>query len=72
VFEENAELIDELATVTPEEIADDFELSLNGARERADDATLTEPSKEEADAGIRLQEFARENCPQPADAGGQQ
>jgi hypothetical protein len=72
VFDENADLIDELATVTPTEIADDFELSLNSARERAGDATIVEPSKEEAEAGVRLQDFARENCPKPPDSAQQQ
>ena len=66
VLDENAELIDELARVTPEEIADDFELTLESARERAAAGDAASPPREVADAGERLQKFRRENCPQPS------
>jgi hypothetical protein len=52
----------------PEEIAADFELTLESARERAAAGDATEPPTEVAEAGVRLQEFRRENCPKPGDA----
>ncbi len=66
VLDENAELIDELARVTPEEIADDFELTLESARERAAAGDAASPPRDVADAGERLQKFRSENCPQPS------
>ena len=63
VLEENEELIAELAVVVPDEIRDDFELSVESARERAEAADASQPPQEVADAGIRLLQFRRDNCP---------
>ncbi len=68
VLEENAALIDELSRVAPEEIAEDFELTLESARERAAAGDADEPPADVAKAGVRLQEFRRENCPMPGGA----
>ncbi|MET0127113.1 MAG: hypothetical protein ABW249_00870 [Solirubrobacterales bacterium] len=65
VFDENADLIDELSRAAPEEIADDFELTLDSARERAAAGDAGQPSKEVAEAGVRLRDFRRDNCPGP-------
>ncbi len=63
VLIENAELIEELASVVPTEIREDFDLSLESARERAEAGDATEPPQEVTEAGLRLQEYRRENCP---------
>ena len=65
VFDENADLIDELSRAAPEEIAEDFELTLDSARERAAAGDAGQPSKEVAEAGVRLRDFRRDNCPGP-------
>jgi hypothetical protein len=62
VLEENEDLIAEAGVVVPDEIRDDFELSVESARERAEAGDASQPPKEVADAGIRLQEFRRDNC----------
>jgi hypothetical protein len=62
VFEENEDLITEAGAVVPDEIRDDFELSVESARQRAEAGDASQPPKEVADAGIRLQEFRRDNC----------
>lgn len=62
VLEENEDLIAEAGAVVPDEIRDDFELSVESARERAEVGDASQPPKAVADAGIRLQEFRRDNC----------
>ena len=62
VLEENEDLIAEAGVVVPDEIRDDFELSVESARERAEAGDASQPPKEVADASIRLQEFRRDNC----------
>jgi hypothetical protein len=64
VLEENAALIDELSSVVPDEIREDFELSVESARERAEAGDASEPPRPVAQAGVRLQEFRDQNCPQ--------
>jgi hypothetical protein len=66
VLNENADLIDELTAVTPAEIRDDFELSLESARQRAEAGDSSQPSKEVAQANVRLLKFRRQNCPKPS------
>jgi hypothetical protein len=68
VLEENAELIEELGVVVPDEIREDLELSVESAQERAEAGDATEPPPEVVEAGTRLQEFRRENCPGPGGA----
>ena len=63
ILEENEALIAEMTIVVPDEIREDFELSVESARERAEAADASQPPKEVADAGVRLVEFRRENCP---------
>ncbi len=65
VLEENEDLIAELEAVAPDEIRADVELSIESARDRAEAGDASQPPKEVADAGIRLQEFRRDNCPRP-------
>jgi hypothetical protein len=65
VLEENADLIDQLTAVTPTEIRDDFELSLDSARQRAEAGDSSQPPKDVAQANVRLLKFRRQNCPKP-------
>lgn len=66
VLEDNADLIDELTAAAPAEIRDDFDLSLESARKRAEEADASEPPTDVAEANVRLLKFRRENCPKPA------
>jgi hypothetical protein len=66
VLDENADLIDELTAVTPTEIRDDFELSLDSARQRAEAGDASQPPKDVAQANVRLLKFRRQNCPKPS------
>ena len=63
VLEENEELIAELTVVVPDEIREDVDLSVESARQRAEAADASQPPKEVAEAGIRLLQFRRDNCP---------
>ena len=65
VLNENEDLIAELEAVAPAEIREDVVLSIESSRERAEAADASQPSKQVADAGIRLQEFRRDNCAPP-------
>jgi hypothetical protein len=65
VLDDNAELIDEAIAVVPDEIQEDFQLSLDSARERAESGDASQPPKDVADAVVRLQDFRRDNCPKP-------
>ena len=62
VLDENADLIAEMEAVAPAEIRADVELSIESARQRAETADATQPSKAVADAGVRLLKFRRANC----------
>jgi hypothetical protein len=66
VLTDNADLITELQTVAPTEIRDDFQVSLDSARQRAEAGDPSQPPKSVADANLRLQQFRMKNCPKPS------
>ncbi len=66
VLNDNADLIAELQEVAPTEISDDLQLSIDSARERAEAGDPSQPPQDVVDAGLRLQEFRKDNCPKPS------
>jgi hypothetical protein len=63
VLDENDDLIEELERVTPNEIRDDLELSIESTRARAEQEDTEIPEQDVVDANLRLQEFRRQECP---------
>ena len=60
ILNENADLIAEIEPGLPDEIRDDFILSEQSARERAEAGDASVPPKEVADANLRLRKFRAE------------
>lgn len=63
VLDENADLIEELERVAPNEIRDAVELSIESTRTRAEQEDTEIPEQDVVDANLRLQEFRRQECP---------
>jgi hypothetical protein len=63
VLDENADLIEELERVAPNEIRDDVELSIESTRTRAEQEDTEIPEQDVVDANLRLQKFRRQECP---------
>jgi hypothetical protein len=63
VLDENADLIEELERVAPDEIRDDVELSIESTRARAEEDVTDIPEDDVVDANLRLQKFRRQECP---------
>ena len=66
ILNENADLISQIEAAVPDEIRDDFMLSEQSARQRAEAGDASVPPKDVVDANLRLRKFRVQNCPQPA------
>ena len=66
ILNDNADLITQIEAAVPDEIRDDFILSEQSARERAEAGDATVPPKDVVAANLRLRKFRVQNCPQPA------
>src|SRR4029079_4333380 len=63
ILDENADLISQIEAVVPDEISDDFQLSEQSARERADAGDASAPPDDVVQANLRLRQFRTDNCP---------
>jgi hypothetical protein len=66
ILNDNADLITQIEAAVPDEIRDDFILSEQSARERAEAGDASVPPKDVVAANLRLRKFRVQNCPQPA------
>jgi hypothetical protein len=66
ILNENADLISQIEAAVPDEIRDDFMLSEQSARQRAEARDASVPPKDVVAANLRLRKFRVQNCPQPA------
>ena len=62
ILEENQDLISEMEQVVPDEIREDFQLSEQSARQRAEAASTEAPPKDVIAANLRLRKFRAANC----------
>jgi hypothetical protein len=63
ILNQNADLISQIETVVPDEIKDDFQLSEQSARQRAEAGDPSAPPPDVVQANLRLRQFRTDNCP---------
>ncbi len=63
ILKHNADLISQIEAVVPDEIKDDFQLSEQSARERAEAGDPSAPPQDVVQANLRLRQFRTDNCP---------
>ena len=63
ILKQNADLISQIEAVVPDEIKDDFQLSEQSARERAEAGDPSAPPQDVVQANLRLRQFRTDNCP---------
>ena len=63
ILNQNADLISQIEAVVPDEIKDDFELSEQSARQRAEAGDPSAPPPDVVQANLRLRQFRTDNCP---------
>jgi hypothetical protein len=63
ILNENADLISQIEAVVPDEIKDDFQLSEQSARQRAEAGDPSAPPDDVVQANLRLRQFRTDNCP---------
>jgi hypothetical protein len=62
ILNQNADLISQIEAVVPDEIKNDFELSEQSARQRAEAGDPSAPPPDVVQANLRLRQFRTDNC----------